>query len=62
MPRCSFCKKYYKEPFGLTIFTSEGKAVHYCSSKCRKNHELGRDGKKLGWIKKRKDIVKEMEE
>ena len=32
MPTCTFCKKKFKEPRGLTIFTFDGKSTHYCSS------------------------------
>jgi ribosomal protein L24E len=52
MPTCSFCKKSYKDPRGLTVFTFDGIAVHFCSSKCRRNVSLGRDAKKLNWTKK----------
>lgn len=54
MPVCSFCKKNYKEPKGLTIFTLDGRAVHYCSSKCRRNFNLKREPKKVNWIKREK--------
>jgi large subunit ribosomal protein L24e len=56
MPTCSFCKRKFKEPRGLTIFTFDGKSIHYCSSKCRKNVALGRDGRKMNWVKKRHDF------
>jgi large subunit ribosomal protein L24e len=55
MPTCSFCKKHYKEPRGLTVFTFDGRAVHYCSGKCRKNTLLKRDPKKTAWVKKDKE-------
>lgn len=54
MPTCSFCKRIFKEPRGLTIFTFDGRAVSYCSSKCRRNAALKRDPKRLKWIKSRK--------
>ncbi len=60
MPACSFCKKNYENPRGLTIFTFDGKSIFYCSSKCRNNAKLGRDPKKTGWVKSIKKIkVKE---
>lgn len=63
MPVCSFCKKTYKEPRGLTIFTFDGRSVHYCSSKCRRNTNLNRDPKKVNWIKKiQKKSKKELRE
>ena len=56
MPVCSFCKKNFKEQRGLTVFTFDGRSVHYCSGKCRKNFGLGRDSKKVNWIRKEKKI------
>ena len=51
--KCIFCKREFKEPRGLTVFTFDGKTIHYCSSKCRKNHIfLKRDPKKVKWVKK----------
>jgi large subunit ribosomal protein L24e len=62
MPACSFCKKHYKEPRGLTVFTFEGKTIHFCSSKCRRNMALKRDPRKVNWIKKEKKITKTQKE
>ena len=59
MPTCSFCKKNYEIPRGLTIFTIDGKTIYYCSSKCRKNYALKREPRSLGWIKKRKSEKEE---
>jgi large subunit ribosomal protein L24e len=52
MPACSFCKKQYENPRGLTIFTFDGRSIYYCSSKCRRNSALGRDPKKVNWVKR----------
>ncbi len=54
MPTCSFCKKHYKLPRGLTIFLFSGKSHHFCSSKCRRNYNLKRDPKKVNWVRKEK--------
>ena len=64
MPTCSFCKKNYETPRGLTIFTFEGKSIFYCSSKCRRNADLKRDPKKVNWVKrdKTKKKVREIKE
>jgi len=56
MPTCSFCKKHYKEPRGLTVFTFDGKSLHFCSSKCRRNLDLKRDPRKVNWVKREKKI------
>ncbi len=52
MPTCSFCKKNYKEPRGLTVFTFDGRSINFCSSKCRRNTALKRDPRKTNWVKK----------
>jgi len=52
MPVCSFCKKTYTTPRGLTVFQFDGKSVHFCSSKCRRNAALKRDPKKTNWVKR----------
>tara|TARA_Y100000034_G_scaffold136454_1_gene213007 strand:+ start:1745 stop:2089 length:345 start_codon:yes stop_codon:yes gene_type:complete len=62
MPTCSFCKKHYKEPRGLTVFTFDGRSIHFCSSKCRRNLDLGRDPKKVNWIKREKKMTKAQKE
>jgi large subunit ribosomal protein L24e len=56
MQACSFCKKQYENPRGLTVFTFDGKSIFYCSSKCRNNAKLGRDPKKTNWVKREKKI------
>ena len=62
MPSCSFCKKHYKEPRGLTVFTFDGKSLHFCSSKCRRNLNLKRDPRKVNWVKREKKITKSQKE
>lgn len=53
MPRCSFCKKTYEFPRGLTLILNDGNILYFCSSKCRRNQlKLRRDSKKVNWVKK----------
>lgn len=60
MPVCSFCKRRFKEPRGLTVFTFDGRSVYYCSGKCRKNMEhLRRDPKKIKWVEKREGFLEQ---
>ncbi|MEM4605559.1 MAG: 50S ribosomal protein L24e [Candidatus Pacearchaeota archaeon] len=54
MPKCSFCKKEYEIPRGITEVQKDGSLKFYCSSKCRKNSKMGRNPKKISWIKKKK--------
>ncbi len=58
MPVCSFCKKPYEFPKGTTVVQKDNSVRYLCSSKCRKNMEMGRLNKKVKWIIK-SDIVKE---
>ncbi len=62
MPTCTFCKKIFEAPRGLTIFTIDGKSIYYCSKKCRRNAALKRDPKKLKWIKSKKKSEGEKEQ
>jgi ribosomal protein L24E len=36
--------------------------MHFCSSKCRKNYDLGRDKKKLKWARQSTNLIEEEEE
>jgi large subunit ribosomal protein L24e len=54
MPTCSFCKKHYEFPKGLTVFLNDGKTVYFCSSKCQRNLALKRDPRKTNWVKRKK--------
>ena len=58
MPTCSFCKRHYEFPRGLTIFQLDGKTIHYCSSKCRRNNKLKRDPRKVNWVRRTEKVSK----
>jgi large subunit ribosomal protein L24e len=60
MPTCSFCKKNYENPRGLTLFQQDGSARYFCSSKCNRNFALKRDPKKVNWVKREKKIGKKV--
>ena len=57
MPVCTFCKNAYEFPKGTTVVQKDSSVRYFCSSKCRKNMEMGRLNKKVKWIVK-SDIVK----
>ena len=58
MPVCTFCRKRFKEPRGLTVFTFDGRSLYFCSGKCRKNMDhLKRDPKKTDWVRKREGFL-----
>jgi ribosomal protein L24E len=37
---------------GTTVIQKDGNVRYYCSSKCRKNSEMGRLSKKVKWVVK----------
>jgi len=57
MPVCGFCKKNYNLEKGITVVQKDGGIRHFCSSKCRKNSQMGRDNRKVGWVRKMKEKV-----
>ena len=57
MPVCSFCKKSYEFPKGISVVQKDSSVRYYCSSKCRKNMEMGRLSKKVKWVRK-SNIIK----
>lgn len=57
MPVCTFCKNSYEFPRGTTVVQKDSSVRYFCSSKCRKNMEMGRLNKKVKWIRK-SDVVK----
>jgi len=60
MTECSFCKKNYEIPRGLTFVLPNGELLYFCSSKCQKNYKLGRVGKKVNWVRKAKKVKEEI--
>ena len=52
MPECSFCKTQYEIPRGLTFVLPNGEILYFCSSKCQKNRKMGRNSKKVNWVRK----------
>ena len=61
MPVCTFCKNAYEFPKGTTVVQKDSSVRFFCSSKCRKNMEMGRLNKKVKWVRK-SDIVKDEKE
>ncbi len=52
MPVCWFCKENYEFPNGISVVQKEGSVRYFCSSKCRKNSEMGRNNRKTDWVRK----------
>jgi large subunit ribosomal protein L24e len=49
MPKCTFCGKNLPEGKGKMFVRLSGQILYFCSSKCHKNFNMGRAGKKTKW-------------
>ncbi|MDO8623418.1 MAG: 50S ribosomal protein L24 [archaeon] len=58
MPKCSYCKREYDIPRGLTLVMADGKVIYLCSGKCRKNMKMKR--RKVNWVTKKKKGEREI--
>lgn len=52
MVRCTYCSRQIIQGRGIIYVENSGKIINFCSSKCRKNLNLGREAKKLKWTEK----------
>ncbi len=52
MPKCTYCGKEYDIHKGMTIVMNDGRILHFCSAKCRKNKSMKR--RKVRWVSKKK--------
>ncbi len=49
MSKCSFCGNEIEKGTGMIFVQKIGKVLHFCSSKCENNVELGRKPKNTRW-------------
>ncbi|WP_049893753.1 50S ribosomal protein L24e [Salinarchaeum sp. Harcht-Bsk1] len=47
---CDYCSSEIPPGTGTMFVRTDGTTIHYCSSKCEKNAELGREPRDLEWI------------
>jgi len=52
--KCSFCGKVIKSGTGKMFARNDGTVFYWCSSKCEKNYDLGRESKQRKWSRKQK--------
>jgi len=57
MAQCSFCGQNFQYE-GKMFVLSSGKILYFCSSKCEKNHNLGRKGREIRWTKTAQHLKK----
>ncbi|MFC6973700.1 50S ribosomal protein L24e [Halomicroarcula sp. GCM10025709] len=52
MPRtreCDYCGADIEPGTGTMFVRNDGSTIHFCSSKCENNADLGREARNLGW-------------
>jgi large subunit ribosomal protein L24e len=49
MPRCAFSGDEIPKGRGILFVKKDGSLYYFCSSKCRKNYKLKREGRKQKW-------------
>jgi len=54
MAKCNFCNSIIEQGRGKTLVAKDGRALTFCSSKCEKNFLLGRNPKRVNWVRKAK--------
>ncbi len=54
MPNCYFCGGELSKGSGVMYVKRDGTLFYFCSSKCRKNFRLGREGRRVKWTKSAK--------
>jgi len=47
---CDYCSSEIPPGTGTMFVRTDGTTIHYCSSKCEKNADLGREPRDLEWI------------
>lgn len=53
MPKCSFCGEGLSEGKGKMLVRNDYRVLYFCDSKCHKNFAMGRNAKKVGWVRKK---------
>lgn len=54
--KCSFCGHELPNGRGKMYVRISGQLIYFCSSKCNRNYKLKRDGKRVKWTDRFKDI------
>ena len=47
--KCSFCGGKLPQGRGKLYAKTTGQVFYFCNSKCERNWQLGRDGKRVKW-------------
>ncbi len=52
--KCSFCGREIPPGRGIMFVKSDGTVLYFCSSKCEKSYFMGRNPRKVRWVRKLK--------
>lgn len=55
---CNFCGKEIEPGTGSTYVRKDSAVLRFCSRKCRRSVEMGRDARKLKWTTKYERRIK----
>ncbi|BFI73020.1 50S ribosomal protein L24 [Nanoarchaeota archaeon] len=47
--KCTYCGNEIEPGTGLIYSLNDGRILYFCSRKCYKNWEMGRDNRELKW-------------
>jgi large subunit ribosomal protein L24e len=47
--KCSFCGENIPQGTGIMYVKNDGRILYFCSSKCDRNTEMGRESKNKKW-------------
>ncbi|HDR53597.1 MAG TPA: 50S ribosomal protein L24e [archaeon] len=52
--KCTFCGSEIIRNRGIMLVKNDGSTQNFCSSKCEKNLLMGRNPRKVRWVRKSK--------
>jgi large subunit ribosomal protein L24e len=56
---CDYCGAEIEPGTGTMFVRTDGTTIHYCSAKCEKNADLGREARDLSWTDTGRDTTTE---
>jgi large subunit ribosomal protein L24e len=59
---CEYCGDEITPGTGTLFVHTDGTTVHYCSAKCEKNADLGREPRDLEWTEAGSGVSEERED
>jgi len=54
--KCNFCGEKIPKGRGIMFVKRDGTILYFCSSKCEKSYFMGRNPRKVKWVRKRRKL------